>query len=90
MTRADAIARARDDFKSGAFLTELDRRVAYLESGKETGLGLGLVVSRRIAEAHGGNLWAMNQLQGGACLILRLPATETAVYSNRRPIATSV
>src|SRR4051794_39713063 len=29
MTRADAIARARDDFKSGAFLAELDRRVAY-------------------------------------------------------------
>ncbi|MGY3355667.1 hypothetical protein ACVWZK_002330 [Bradyrhizobium sp. GM0.4] len=29
MTRADAIARARDDFESGAFLAELDRRVAY-------------------------------------------------------------
>ena len=29
MTRADAIARARDDFRSGAFLAELDRRVAY-------------------------------------------------------------
>ena len=29
MTRADAIARARDNFTSGAFLAELDRRVAY-------------------------------------------------------------
>lgn len=29
MTRADAIARARHDITSGAFLTELDRRVAY-------------------------------------------------------------
>ena len=29
MTRADAIARAREDVTSGAFLAELDRRVAY-------------------------------------------------------------
>ena len=29
MTRADAIARARRDIQSGAFLAELDRRVAY-------------------------------------------------------------
>ncbi|MBR0828979.1 M20 family metallopeptidase [Bradyrhizobium manausense] len=29
MTRADAIARARHDITSGAFLTELDRRVSY-------------------------------------------------------------
>jgi two-component system sensor histidine kinase HydH len=51
-------------------------------SSKETGLGLGLVTSQRIAETHGGSLRAGNHPGGGACFYLRLPTADGARERN--------
>jgi PAS domain S-box-containing protein len=40
------------------------------------GTGLGLAICRRIAQAHGGRVWAANREGGGAVLSLSLPATR--------------
>ena len=42
-------------------------------SNKETGLGLGLVISKRIVEDHGGSIEAENPVTGGAAFRVRLP-----------------
>ncbi len=42
-------------------------------STKDTGLGLGLVVSKRIVDAHGGTLGVANRPGGGAEFTVRLP-----------------
>jgi two-component system sensor histidine kinase HydH len=54
----------------------LPRLFEPFATGKETGIGLGLVISKRIVEEHGGSIIGYNRPSGGACFELRLLVAE--------------
>lgn len=61
------------DTGPGIDVAVADRLFTPFVSTKPTGTGLGLSVSRRIVQAHGGSLTASNRDDGGACFVITLP-----------------
>lgn len=62
------------DTGKGVPASDRDRLFEAFFTTKKNGLGIGLVISRTIVEAHGGRIWADEALSGGANFIVELPA----------------
>lgn len=72
-TTPDAVEICVSDTGTGIAPEMLPRLFQPFSSNKETGLGLGLVISKRIIEEHGGSISAQNRASGGASFVIRLP-----------------
>jgi len=69
----DAAEFTINDTGTGIAAEIVPRLFEPFATGKETGLGLGLVVSKRIVEDHGGTVRGYNRPAGGATFVVRLP-----------------
>jgi signal transduction histidine kinase len=61
---------------NGPGIADPERIFDAFATTKETGMGIGLAVSRSIVEAHEGQLRAENNLEFGAALTLILPVAN--------------
>ena len=65
------------DFGPGIDPAKLDDIWQPFFTTKNTGMGMGLSISRSIIEAHGGRIWAENNPDGGATFFIELPVYES-------------
>jgi C4-dicarboxylate-specific signal transduction histidine kinase len=64
-----------EDCGHGISHSNMDQMFDAFFSTKAEGLGMGLAISRSIIEAHGGQIWASSNSEGGATFHFTLPTT---------------
>jgi PAS domain S-box-containing protein len=72
--KPDWVLVAVQDSGVGIELENADRLFNAFFSTKPNGMGMGLSISRSIIEAHGGRMWAANNVGPGAIFQFMLPA----------------
>jgi two-component system sensor kinase FixL len=77
MVAADMIEVAVSDTGSGFHDDVKQNLFQTFFTTKETGMGVGLSISRSIVEAHGGRMWAETNAAGGATFRFTLPAASS-------------
>ena len=81
---ADDVVVEVQDTGPGLDLEKLDRLFQSFYTTKPDGIGMGLAISRSIAEAHGGRLSAAPNRPRGAVFRLTLPVEETCSETPER------
>ena len=75
--REEVISSIRDT-GTGIHPNILPRLFSIFTTKSDTGMGLGLYISKNIVEAHGGNMWGANNADGkGATFSFSLPSNGT-------------
>jgi two-component system, LuxR family, sensor kinase FixL len=73
---ADTVEISVRDTGRGVPADKLERIFDPFFSTKSKGIGMGLSISRSIIDAHGGRLWAENNVHGGATFRFTLPVAS--------------
>jgi signal transduction histidine kinase len=80
----DKIILSTKDTGTGIHPDILPRLFSIFTTKSDTGMGLGLYISKNIVKAHGGNMWGENNADGKeATFSFSLPSNGTYNYRNQ-------